>query len=380
MSNSCFVRRLAAAFIVILITTPTPAKDGKELPILGKVITFAPMQNKLLMEGGRTTRPEREFTGFAIVNAGDGKVIGVIQDEGRAKRQAPLFSPDGASLVTVSGTIKLWYTSTAKPRKELEVLKSPSAVAFSSDGKMLAVVGHIDDFEAPLALKAVDFPSGKDRWMVPLSKTGDRTAQLASSKNGALLVGQYGAWKLVDFETGNVEKMFENKNFQDARFADGSLHLCHDAKRFVHTTRDFVNVWEIDGPKKLLTLTDKNAGMVSKFVAGDDRHSDILIMGTRDGVLRVLNVSTLKVTDFGDKHQAAITAIDASATKRTAVTGSEDFRIKVWDLDTTQLLDTLLEDKLRVSSVAISSDGQRIAGCYGKDQFGNGPVRIWNLK
>ena len=290
MSKRCSARRLIAAFLVVAINTPTPAKDGKELPIQGgKILMFVPGQNKFLMQGGRTMRPERGIYGFAVVNAGDGKVIGVIQ---RDLRQNPQVSPDGASFATLSGKsdkIELWQTSTVKPRKELDVLKSPSDVAFSTDGKILAVVGHIDDFGAPLALKAVDLPSGKERWVMPLAKTdSDRgTAQLATSKSGELLVAQSGVWKLVDFQTGNVQAAFEERVSRETEFSSGGLHLSHDARRFVHVTRAFVNVWEVDGRKRLFTLPDKYTP--AKFVSGDDRHSDVLVIGSRDGLVGMLN-------------------------------------------------------------------------------------------
>ena len=378
MSKSDSARRLIAVFIVVAISTTVSGKDSKELPIKGgRIVMYVPGQNKLFMEGGRTSKPERGIYGFAIINAVDGKVLGVLQEETREMPQPPLFSPDGASFVTVTGVgkMKLWQTSTVKIRKELDVLKKPSGVAFSSDGKMLAVVGHLDDFGAPMALRAVDIPSGKERWTVRLPKnTGNRSAQVAASKNDKLLVGQDGVWQVVEFQTGSVEKMYDGEtSLEDLR--EGSLHLCHDSKRFVHANREFVSVWDIEARKKVYTLTDKRGEIKSKFLPGDDRNSDVIAVGTGDGLLRLLNINTLKLVEFGDRHEAAITAVDASESKRIAVTASLDHRIKVWNLETSQLAETLIEDRSSVMSVAISSDGKRIAGRYENDS-----IRIWNLK
>ncbi len=226
-----------------------------------------------------------------------------------------------------------------------------------------------------MALRAVDIPSGKERWTVRLPKnTGNRSAQVAASKNDKLLVGQDGVWQVVEFQTGSVEKMYDGEtSLEDLR--EGSLHLCHDSKRFVHANREFVSVWDIEARKKVYTLTDKRGEIKSKFLPGDDRNSDVIAVGTGDGLLRLLNINTLKLVEFGDRHEAAITAVDASESKRIAVTASLDHRIKVWNLETSQLAETLIEDRSSVMSVAISSDGKRIAGRYENDS-----IRIWNLK
>lgn len=365
--------RLRNCWIVALtgvaMTSVVLAKNGKELPILGPRgprIMYVPKQNKLLMWNVSAPKPIGNLPGIAVVNGADGKILGVIRGTFAG------FSPDGASIVTLSETVGLWHTATAKPRKELPVLLSPSAVAFSPDSKMLAVVGKVNDFGRPLTLKVFELPSGKERWSMPLPNL----VSLMAGPSGQLVVVQTPTmWTLLDFQSGETLKQFVAAR-SDQTVISGDIHFNKDASRFIAADGTNVAIWDVEGRKKLLTVKE-SAPFVSKFVPNDDRHSGVLVIGTSLGIMKSFNLDDLTMIEFGDRHQSGIVAIDINQSRRIAVTASQDFRIKVWDISTGQLMETFMEEKDEVATVSISTDGLRVASCCFRE---GSPVRIWNLK
>ncbi|HEY9852629.1 MAG TPA: serine/threonine-protein kinase [Leptolyngbyaceae cyanobacterium] len=74
-------------------------------------------------------------------------------------------------------------------------------------------------------------------------------------------------------------------------------------------------------------------------------------------------------------HTASIYALAISPDSQTLVSGSNDKSIKIWDLNSGKLVNTLRGHKNAVNSVAISPDGQTLAS-----GGGDRTLKLWDLK
>ncbi len=74
-------------------------------------------------------------------------------------------------------------------------------------------------------------------------------------------------------------------------------------------------------------------------------------------------------------HSDSVWSVALSSDGKTLVSGSEDKTIKIWNIDTGQLIRTLNGHSDSVRSVALSSDGQIIAS-----GSGDKTLKLWNLE
>ncbi|AFZ21800.1 serine/threonine-protein kinase [Allocoleopsis franciscana] len=106
-----------------------------------------------------------------------------------------------------------------------------------------------------------------------------------------------------------------------------------------------------------------------------------LASGSEDGTIKLWDLqtgklrNTLKRPPSSDKRSKAVRAIAFSPDGKSLASGGEDNGIKVWNLDTKTLLHTLSEKSYWISALAISPDSQTLVG-------GNadGYITIGNLR
>ncbi|MBE9181566.1 serine/threonine protein kinase [Oculatella sp. LEGE 06141] len=98
------------------------------------------------------------------------------------------------------------------------------------------------------------------------------------------------------------------------------------------------------------------------------------VSGSYDRTIKVWDLQSGALLDTLEGHQDAVRDVAISTDGTTLVSGSGDKTIKVWDLQTRQVLRTLSGHSGPVWSVSISPDKTTIAsGSY------DGTIKIWNL-
>jgi WD40 repeat protein len=105
-----------------------------------------------------------------------------------------------------------------------------------------------------------------------------------------------------------------------------------------------------------------------------------LASGSEDTKIKIWNLHTGKEIRtlgglFAQPHSKSVHSIAISWDGQILVSGSEDTKIKIWDLHTGKLLHTLSEHSKPVYAVAISPDNQTLAS-----GSADTTIRIWNLK
>ncbi|OUL36640.1 hypothetical protein BV372_06670 [Nostoc sp. T09] len=100
-----------------------------------------------------------------------------------------------------------------------------------------------------------------------------------------------------------------------------------------------------------------------------------LASGRADSTIKIWNLQTGELKNTLTGHQDVIFAVAISPDGKALASGSYDRTIKIWDLQTGALKNTLTEHRYAVSSLAISPDGQTlVSGSW------DNTIKIWNLQ
>jgi WD40 repeat protein len=234
------------------------------------------------------------------------------------------FSPDSRTLASTGEdrTIKLWEVLTGKERLTLRGhTDKVLSVAFSPDGKTLASGG------TDRSARVWDLAAGKERLVKEFKalhgEDGRVHAVAVSPDGGTLAVGTYGGQ---------------------------------------------VTLWDLSTGKQLSGLRGHPSAISGlAFTAGGT-----LVSGSCDTTVRLWNVRTgEEKADLKGGEDEFLQDIAVSADGRLFATLSEDGPIRLWDVTTTKVRDTL-PGKVNLHAVALSPDGKLMAlGDYGL-------VRVWD--
>ena len=316
------------------------------------------------------------------------------------------FSPDGETIASASWdwTLRLWNTSTGKPRKIFgEHPSSANTVAFSPDGKTIAsangglirmwdtqgaslrlwyartgehlahYIDHIDQVYA-----VVFSPNGKllassgfdSRLRLWDAGTGHHIATLrgggsavAFSPNGKLLANAYGG----DGITGTIGLW--DPHTGELRYVLGPYHgllnciaFSPDGKTLASGGQDSeIILWDIPTAQRRLSLTTQHTGAVYSVAFSPDGKT--LASGSQDQTLRLWDPNT-------GEHKATlrypgyVTSVAFSPDETLLAIGSSNWvngQIQLLDTKTLQLRETLMGHTEEIAALAFSPDGRTLA-------------------
>ena len=101
----------------------------------------------------------------------------------------------------------------------------------------------------------------------------------------------------------------------------------------------------------------------------------ILASGSTDETIRLWDVNTSELIEILEGHTDDVTSVAFSPDGQTLASGSTDETIRLWDVNTGELLETLEGHRREVTSVAFSPDGKTLASGSTDDT-----IRLWNPK
>jgi WD40 repeat protein/DNA-binding SARP family transcriptional activator len=282
----------------------------------------------------------------------------VVQGHGDQLASLDL-SPDGKTLALLNddGTLTFVDTRTRhRVGRPYYGLGHPGAsfddVRFSPDGALAAVGGG-----APAVLNAQTH-----RLVAGLHVRKERfVSSLRFSPDGHKVFAVVGFWDPNHDPSASVQRF------------DARTGRALGPERFVARRPVLVNLMVAGNGRRLVTTSSEDRTAIfdahtlrllrrlpgraeSAALSPDDR---TMLVGGRDGSVRFLDLVTGKSRAASALHDSAVVRASFSADGRTAITGGEDNRVIVWNVEGAAG-ETLAGHATQITGLAISRDGQTL--------------------
>lgn len=185
--------------------------------------------------------------------------------------------------------------------------------------------------------------------------------------------GETECYRLVEF--GQREGFLVQQAFNSA--PAGPVHAAADRLYRNITTPLLLCHWPPDAayhphPVLLRTLEGHSGDVTSVCVMPDGRHA---VSGSWDYTVKVWDLETGRCLRTLEGHRERVLTVSATPDGRRAVSGSHDKTVRVWDLESGQCLRTLEGHSSGISSVSMTPDGRRaVSGSY------DHTLRVWDLE
>ncbi|MFN0110897.1 MAG: eIF2A-related protein [Blastocatellia bacterium] len=278
------------------------------------------------------------------------------------------FSPDGKTLVSASSEIIFWDAATGRQIRKLTEISDFGKVAYSPDGKFLALGSNsVTDY----ALYLLDAATGQQ--VRKLTGRASPISSVAFSADGRLLasgrrtnIARTDTIKLWDTSTGQMVRTLNGNSYavKDVAFSkDGRLAAGAGIE---------VRFWDAATGQMLRLIKDNPRQADALAFSADGR---MLATGDRNGSIKLWDVAAEKSTHLLNGHSNGVLALAFSPDGKVLASAGHDKTAKLWDVATGQLLQTLSGHTNNVYAVAFSPDGRTLAsgGIYQ-------PVKLWNTQ
>jgi WD40 repeat protein len=283
-----------------------------------------------LMKGGKH--------GPAIVPGKSGESRMVLMLLGEIQPRMP-YGGDALPAAEISG-IKAWIDAGAKGpapgeasapapapnipdiKPQVAVISPVGSIAYSPDGKLLAVGGYKE-------VRLMDAASGKVS--ATLGGHADLVRSLAFSPDGKLLVAGGGL---------------------PARLGE-------------------IKIWDVATHQLLSTIIGHRDCIYSVAVSRDGK---LVASASYDKLIKLWDVETGKEVRTLKDHIDAVFAVAFSPDGKRLASGAQDRTVKVWDVETGQRLFTMSDALDGITTIAYAPSGKQIAAAgYDKQ------IYVWNL-
>ncbi|RKU29506.1 hypothetical protein C6497_06245 [Candidatus Poribacteria bacterium] len=280
------------------------------------------------------------------------------------------FNSGANTLVSQSetGVIKIWDLATGQQIKELSGFNKEqiSASIFSPDGKIVAFGGGRGEIRRWNVLTGEYIDSF-------LENTG-YISSIVYSPNGETLAS--GSWdggiRLLDTQSGG-QKVIYKDTIDDIT----CLSYSSDGKRLAGGTRNRdIHIFDLSTEQKIHTLKGHNSDVYSVAFSPD---GNTLASGERNHSLHLWDIPTGRLKKVIKEHTHYVSDVLFTPDGKTLISGSWDYTIRFWDADTGEYRKTI--EWVTISCLALSADGKILAAgsVFSGDNVYNS-IRLWDIK
>ena len=293
---------------------------------------------------------------------------GVLLLEGhRCWVHAVAFAPDGRTVASAAGgvdgqggEVKLWDVAAGRERAAVPLGRSSAqAVAFSPDGKLLAVLTYDS------TLRLCDAATGKEVRVLGVDARGGHSVAFSADGKTVFAAGyRAGTGRAWDVATGA-----ERQELPGA----APLALCPGGPLLAMTAADprTVQLWDPTTSQLRGTLEGHAVGVTGVAISPD---GTLVATADRSPEVRLWDARTQQLRAALPGHGGQVLSVAFSPDGRALATGGQDGAVRLWDVVTGRRKATLTGHEGPVEAVAFAPDGTRLAsGGYDKT------VRVWDL-
>lgn len=285
-----------------------------------------------------------------------------------------LFSPDGAMLVSGSkdGTVSLWHIRTGA-QTDIQHRHTNSPFSFSPGGTVIASGNR--DRNGTVSLWNIR--TGEQQQT--LSGHEHAVSSVSFSPDGETLAsgGTDGTIYLWDLRTGQRKSVFTGYTvgYQRAHQhtkAITRLAFNPDGTTLVSECADMtVRLWNIGtGQHKNIRTGDSTAEIYSLSMSPDNA---MIVSGSTDGIIRIWDTHTGQQKRTLTGHASIVSALAFSPEGATLASGAWDNTIRLWDPRTGKQQD-VLKATGSITSLSFSPEGATLASADSK-----GIIRLWEV-
>ena len=323
----------------------------------------------------QVARLEADDVSSSIAISADGTLIASANRDGRLRlyrvspgpRELRLLPPaefSGGTAIAFSpaprqvavgdsaGHIALWDLVRQKPVQDMDLLQGPvSALAYSPDGRWLAVAGH-EEKGFLFDLKTGD--------RVNLEGHTDIVRSIAFAPDGlAVATGSAdGSVRLFSAPAGTPGRVLTSNGMG----AVNSVVFSSDGKQIAAAGDDkIIRVWEATG--KLVRKLEGSPEAVLTLAFSP--HGSLLASSGKDQAVRTWRLSNGKLRSTWTGHGGRITSIAFSPDGETLASASIDGTVRLWDARTGRQM-AVLERTPEARALAFSRDGKLLASTGAK--------------